>query len=57
MSHKDSAYCFKIAPQSLFENLALIFRSWLFHGNVTRSILVCAFIPLIKKQLEGPVSE
>ena len=28
--------------------MALVFRSWLLHGTVTRSVLACAFIPLVK---------
>ena len=36
------------APDILFELLALIFRDWLTHGTVTKSVLVCAFIPLLK---------
>ena len=36
------------ASDILFELLALIFRDWLTHGTVTKSVLVCAFIPLLK---------
>ena len=36
------------APDVLFELLALIFRDWLTHATVTKSVLVCAFIPLLK---------
>ena len=39
-------------PDILFEHLATVFRSWLRHGHVTKSILACAFIPLIKSQLK-----
>ena len=39
-------------PDIMFEHLATVFRSWLRHGHVTRSILACAFIPLIKSQLK-----
>ena len=35
-------------PDLLFAHLALIFRSWLLHGTVTKSVLACAFIPLVK---------
>ena len=34
------------APDSLFERLASVFRSWLIHGTVTLSLLACAFLPL-----------
>ena len=42
------------APDILFENLASVFRSWLYHGTVTRSLLACAFIPLLKSSLKDP---
>jgi hypothetical protein len=35
-------------PDLLFGLLALIFRSWLLHGTVTKSVLACALIPLVK---------
>ena len=35
-------------PDSLFEILASIIQSFLIHGTVTRSLLACAFIPLLK---------
>ena len=42
------------APDILFEMLASIFRSWLLHGNVTRTLLACAFMPLLKSSLKDP---
>ena len=36
------------APDLLFGLLALVFKDWLTHGTVTKSVLVCAFIPLLK---------
>ena len=36
------------APDSLFEHLAVIFRSFLTHGEVTSQLLCCAFLPLYK---------
>ena len=36
------------APDLLFELLALVFQDWLVHGTVTRSVLSCAFVPLLK---------
>ena len=35
-------------PDILFKKLASIFRSWLRHGKVTRQVLACAIIPLVK---------
>ena len=42
------------APDILFKNLASVFRSWLYHGTVTRSLLACAFMPLLKSSLKDP---
>ena len=42
------------APDIVFEHLASIFRSWLFHGTVTRSLLACPFLPLLKSSLKDP---
>ena len=36
------------APDSMFQALAAVFRSFLVHGTVTLSILSCAFLPLYK---------
>lgn len=36
------------APDSLFEELAAVFRSFLVHGTVSLQILSCAFLPLFK---------
>ena len=36
------------APDLFFGLLSLIFQDWLVHGTVTRSLLVSAFIPLLK---------
>ena len=35
-------------PDSLFEHLAVVFRSFLTHGEVTSQLLCCAFLPLYK---------
>ena len=35
-------------PDSLFEHLAVIFRAFLTHGEVTSQLLSCAFLPLYK---------
>ena len=36
------------APDSLFEHLAVVFRGFLTHGDVTAQLLCCAFLPLYK---------
>ena len=41
-------------PDSLFESLAGIFRSFLVHGDVTLELLSCAFLPLFKGGLKNP---
>ena len=44
------------SPDSLFEYLASIFRSFLIHGDVTLELLSCAFLPLFKGGLKNPHS-
>ena len=44
----------KHAPDLLYDQLANIFRSWLFHGTVTTSLLACSFLPLLKSSLKDP---
>ena len=36
------------APDLLFSLTSLIFKSWLLHGTITKSVLACAFIPRVK---------
>ena len=43
-----SSDAIKNAPDILFEHLAAVFRSFLFHGNMTASLLACSFLPLLK---------
>ena len=43
-------------PDVLFEILASIFQSWLSHGNVTRSVLACAIIPLVNGSKDPALS-
>ena len=38
------------APDKLFDLLATVFRCWMVHGEVTSSVLVCSFLPLLKNQ-------
>ena len=42
------------APDSFFDIMAPVFRSWLVHGTVTLSLLACAFLPLFKGGLKDP---
>ena len=37
-------------PDLLFDQLALVYRSWCVHGTV----LACAFLPLLKSTLKDP---
>ena len=42
------------APQVVMDQLAAIFRSYLIHGNTTKEILACSFLPLLKSNLKDP---
>ena len=42
------------APDILFEQLAVVFRSWITHGKITPSMLACCFLPLLKSSLKDP---
>ena len=44
----------KNAPDILFEHIAAIYRSFLFHGTMTPSLLACSFLPLLKSSLKDP---
>ena len=44
----------KNAPDIFFDHIACVYRSWLFHGTVTTSLLACAFMPLLKHSLKNP---
>ena len=39
---------FKVAPVILFHQIAVVFRSWLYHGTLTKNLLACSFLPLLK---------
>ena len=45
---------FSQAPPLLCQKLALVFRSFLTHGTITKSILTCAFMPLLKSARKDP---
>ena len=42
------------APDIMFEHLAAVYRSFLFHGTMTHSLLACSFLPLLKSSLKDP---
>jgi hypothetical protein len=42
------------APDTLFAQLAAVFRSYLVHGTVSLQILCCAFLPLFKGGVKNP---
>jgi len=44
----------KHAPDSFFHQLATNYRSWLYHGTVTKSLLACSFLPNLKSSLKDP---
>ena len=44
----------KNVPDMLYDQLASMFRSWLYHGSVTPSLLACSFLPLLKSSLKDP---
>ena len=50
----DSSDAFHLAPDSLFDFLASVFRSYLTHGTVILQILSWAFLPLFKGGLKSP---
>ena len=43
-------------PDLLFGLLAQVFRSWLLHGAVTKSVLACGIIPLVKRSKDPALS-
>ena len=44
------------APDTFFDLLTFVFRSWLVHGTVSLSLLACAFLPLFKGGLKDPAN-
>ena len=49
-----SSDIFLHAPDSMFSMLAEVFKSYLVHGNVSKQILACAFLPLYKGGRKNP---
>ena len=56
VSEAYSSDVFLHAPDSLFQHLAEVFKSFLTHGTVSLQILCCAFFPLFKGGLKNPAS-
>ena len=44
------------APDIFFDHLAAVFRSFLYHGNMTSSLLACSFLPLLKLRSGRPLT-
>ena len=44
----------KNAPDSFYGHLTAVYRSWLVHGTVSRPLLACAFLPLLKSSQKDP---
>ena len=44
----------QLALDCLFEMLALVYRSFLVHGTVSRPLLAYAFMPLLKSSQKDP---
>ena len=42
------------APDIQFDQLSLVYRSWLVHGTVSLNLLAFAFLPLLKSSLKNP---
>ena len=45
---------FQNSPDIVFEHLALVFKSFLTHGTMSKEILACAFMPMFKGGLKNP---
>ena len=54
VSESYASDVFSQAPPLLCQKLALVFRSFLTHGTLTKSILACAFMPLLKSARKDP---
>ena len=54
VSGSYSSDAIRHAPDSLYEQLALVYRSFLVHGSVARPLLACAVMPLLKSSLKDP---
>ena len=48
VSQGFSSDAFLKAPDELFSLLTIVFWDWMKHGTVTKSVLACALIPLLK---------
>ena len=52
VSTSYSTEAIKYAPELFYELVAAVFRSWIVHGTVSRPLLACAFMPLLKSSLK-----
>ena len=56
VSGSFTSYVILHAPDSFFDAIAAVFRSFLVHGTVTRQLIVCSFLTLLKSSLKDPAS-
>ena len=49
--HMFSSDCLKNAPDSFFDKLSIIIRSFLIHGHVTMYLLLATLVPIVKNKL------
>ena len=49
--HKFSSDCLKNAPDSFFDKLSFVIRSFLVHGHVTIYLLLATLVPIVKNKL------
>ena len=54
VSGSYSTDAIRLAPDSLYEKLALVYGSFLVHGSVSGPLLAYAFMPLLKSSLKDP---
>ena len=50
-THRFTSDCLINAPQILFEQLAVVFQSYLLHSHVTDMLLLSSLVPLVKDKL------
>ena len=49
--HMFSSDCLKNAPDSFFDKLSIIIRSFLVHGHMTTYLLLATLVPIVKNKL------
>ena len=50
--HDFTSYFLKNTPDILYEQLALVLKSFLIHGHVTESLLLATLVPIVKDKLD-----